>query len=250
MRILLINGNTTPFVTETAAAEARRVAAAGTEIVAVTGRTGARIITTRFENAIAQREMVALAARHSGGMDAVLIAVSYDTTLPALRELLTIPVVGMTEAALATAHLIGGRIGLVTMTRRAQPVYRELVEGYGLARRVCGWRTIDDTRAYAPGDTSAVDALLVEACNDLVERDLAEVIVLLGAVMAGAPLRLQDRVPVPLLDGIACGVVQAEVLVRLNRPKPLVGSYALPGFRHLDGVEPEITELLRRQAER
>jgi allantoin racemase len=249
MRILLINGNTTPFVTETAAAEARRVAAPGTEIVAVTGTTGARIITTRFENAIAQREMVALAARHVDGMDAVLIAVSYDTALPALRELLPIPVVGMTEAALATAHLIGGRIGLVTMTRRAQPVYRELVEGYGLAGRVCGWRTIDDTRAYAPGDTSAVDALLVEACNDLVERELAEVIVLLGAVMAGAPLRLQDGVPVPLLDGIACGVAQAEVLVRLNRPKPQVGSYALPGFRHLDGVEPEITELLRRQAE-
>lgn len=250
MRILLINGNTTPFVTETAAAEARRVASPGTEIHPVTGTTGAQVITTRFENAIAQREMVALAARHSQGADAVLIAVSYDTALPALRELMTVPVVGMTEAALATAHLIGGRIGLVTMTRRAQPAYRELVEGYGLAVRVCGWRTIDDTRAYAPGDTTAVDELLTEACLDLVERDLAEIIVLLGAVMAGAPLRLQDRVPVPLLDGIACGVAQAEVLVRLNRPKPLVGSYALPGLRHLDGVEPEITDLLRRQAER
>jgi allantoin racemase len=248
MRILLINGNTTQFVTETAAAEARRMARPGTEIVAVTGTTGARVITTRVENAIAQREMVALAARHVEGMDAVLIAVSFDTALPALRELMTVPVVGITEAALATAHLIGGRIGLVTMTKRTQPVYRELVEGYGLAERVCGWRTVDDKSAYAPGDTTMVDALLAEACNELVEQDLAEVVVLVGTVMAGAPLRLQDRVPVPLLDGIACGVAQAEVLVRLNRPKPQVGSYALPGLRHLDGVEPEITELMRRQA--
>lgn len=247
MRILLINGNTTAFVTETAAAEARRMAAPGTEIVAVTGAVGARVITTRFENAIAQREMLALAARHVEGMDAVLIAVSFDTALPALRELMAVPVVGITEAALATAHLIGGRIGLVTMTKRTQPVYRELVEGYGLAERVCGWRTVDDKSAYAPGDTTMVDALLAEACNDLVEQDLAEVIVLVGTVMAGVPLRLQDRVPVPLLDGVSCGVAQAEVLVRLNRPKAKVGSYALPGFRHLDGVEPEITELVGRQ---
>lgn len=248
MRLLLINGNTTAFVTETAAAEARRVASPGTEIVGVTGRVGARIITTRFENAIAQREMVALAAKHARGMDAIVIAVSYDTALPALRELMPIPVVGMTEAALATAHLIGGRIGLVTMTARTQPVYRELVEGYGLAARVCGWRTIDNTQAYAPGDTTEVDRLLTEACNDLVERDLAEVVVLLGAVMAGVPRRLQDRVPVPLLDGIAAGVPQAELLVRLARPKPKVGSYALPGLRELEGVEPEITEHLRRLA--
>ena len=33
MRILVLNANTTDFVTETAAAEARRVASPGTEIV-------------------------------------------------------------------------------------------------------------------------------------------------------------------------------------------------------------------------
>ena len=37
MRILVLNANTTPFVTETAAAEARKVAAPGTEIVEATG---------------------------------------------------------------------------------------------------------------------------------------------------------------------------------------------------------------------
>jgi allantoin racemase len=247
MRLLLINGNTTQFVTDAAAREARLAAADGTEVVAVTGRSGARIIGTRFENALAQHEMIALAAAHGEGIDAVLIAVSYDTALPALRELLSVPVVGMTEAALLTAHLAGGRIGMVSLGRRVQPLYRELAAAYGLDRRIAGWRTVESTKAFAPGDTAELDGLLAGACNELVEQELAEVVVLLGAVMAGAPRRLQARVPVPLVEGIASGVGQAELLVRLGLPKPGAGSYALPGQRELAGVEPAILALLRRQ---
>jgi len=244
MRILLLNGNTTAFVTDTAVAEARRVASPGTEIVPATARRGPRIIGTRFENALAQREMIALAAAHANEIDALLIAVSYDTALPALREVLPVPVIGMTEAALVTAHMTGGRIGLVTLGVRVQPVYRELIAGYGLAGRTVGWRTVESAKAYSPGDTGELDAMVTQACLDLVALDMAEVIVLLGAVMAGAPRRIQDQIPVPLIEGIASGIAQAELLVRLALPKPRVGSYALPGRRQLDGLEPEISSLL------
>ncbi len=44
-----------------------------------------------------------LAARHAEEVDAVILAVSYDTALYAAREMLDIPVVGMTEAAMLTS---------------------------------------------------------------------------------------------------------------------------------------------------
>ena len=53
MRILVLNANTTDFVTQTAAAEARRVASPGTEIVTATADFGAAIVATRSEHAIA-----------------------------------------------------------------------------------------------------------------------------------------------------------------------------------------------------
>ncbi|MEZ5935647.1 MAG: aspartate/glutamate racemase family protein [Alphaproteobacteria bacterium] len=249
MRLLLINGNTSSFVTERVAAEARLAASPGTEIMAVTGETGARIIGTRFENAVAAREMVTLAARHAKGADGVLIAVSFDTALSALRELMPVPVVGMTEAALATGYLTGGRIGVVTLGRRVQPVYRELVEGYRLDGRVAGWRTIDDERAYTPETSAELDAKLTEACEDLIERDMAEVILLLGAVLAGAPRRLQAALPVPLIDGITSGVGQLELLVRMKLSKPAVGSLAHPGPRELTGMDPALDDLLGRSSE-
>jgi allantoin racemase len=244
MRLLLINGNTTAFVTETAAVEARYCCQATTEIVAVTATFGAAIIATRVENAIAEHAMVELAARHAGDCDAALIAVSFDTGLRPLRELLAMPVVGMTEAALLTGCMLGGQVGLVSFGLRAQPLYRELVRGYGLDGRIAGWRNLEAPSVYRPGDTSEVDQMIVAAARDLVQHNGAEVIILLGAVMAGAPRRVQRDVPVPVLDGIGCGVRQAELLVHLAAPKPSAGSYAPPGKRALGGVDAAVVKAL------
>ena len=220
MRILVLNANTTAFVTETAAAEGRRVASPCTEILAVTADFGAAIVATRTEHAIAEHAAVELAARHASGCDAVVIAVSYDTGLKALREMLPIPVVGMTEAALLTGCMLGGPIGLISFGRRVWPIYRELIAGYGLESRIAGSRVLENTSAYRPGDTSALDAELVSTARDLIDADGAESVILLGAVMAGAARRIEDRVPVPVLDGMRCAIPQAELLVRIGLRKP------------------------------
>ena len=127
----------------------------------MTADFGAAIVATRSEHAIAEHAAVVLAARHAPGCDAVVIAVSYDTGLKALREMLAVPVVGMTEAALLTACMLGGPIGLISFGRRVWPIYRELIDGYGLSGRIAGKRVLENTSAYKPGDYSALDAELV-----------------------------------------------------------------------------------------
>ena len=238
MRILVLNANTTDFVTQTAAAEARRVASPGTEIVPVTADFGAAIVATRAEHAIAEHAAVVLAARHAPGCDGVVIAVSYDTGLKALREMLSIPVVGMTEAALLTACMLGGPIGLISFGKRVWPIYRELIDGYGLSGRIAGERVSDNTTAYKPGDYTALDNELVTAAKDLIEKDGAESIVVLGAVMAGAARRIEERVPVPVLDGMRAAVPQVEALARMGLRKPSAGSYAPTGERATRGLDP------------
>jgi allantoin racemase len=247
MRILVLNANTTEFVTETAAAEARRLASPGTEIVAVTADFGAAIVATRAEHAIAEHAAVVLAARHAQDCDAVVIAVSYDTGLRALREMLPIPVVGMTEAALLSACMLGGPIGLVGFGRRVWPIYRELIGGYGLAGRIAGSRILENTSAYRPGDYTALDAELVTAAQDLVAQEGAESIVLLGAVMAGAARRIEDRVPVPVLDGMRAAVPQVEALLRMGLRKPSTGSYAPTGERATRGLDPALAAMLGKK---
>jgi allantoin racemase len=244
MRILVLNANTTEFVTATAVAEGRRVASPGTEIVAVTADFGAAIIGTRAEQAIAEHAAVVLGARHAPGCDAEVIAVSYDTGLKALREMLPIPVVGMTEAALLTACMLGGPIGLISLGRRVWPMYRELIDAYGFTGRVAGSQVLENSSAYRPGDTEALDAELVTAAQQLIAQDGAETIVVLGAVTAGAARRIEDRVPVPVLDGMRCAIPQAELLARLGVRKPTAGSYAAAGERLTRGLDPALAAML------
>jgi allantoin racemase len=234
MRILLLNANTSDFVTQKVATAARNFASADTQIIPVTASFGARIIATRTELAIASHACVDLIAQHADGCDAVVIAVSYDVALLAAREMLSVPVVGITEAALLSASMLGTRIGVVMFGPRVLPIYQELAASYGLSSRIAGWRAVDNDAPYAAGDQSKVDRLAVAAANDLVERDGCEVIVLAGAVMAGVPARLQAQVSVPLVEGVSCALLQAELLHRLKPAKATTGSLAaLPAREHV-----------------
>jgi allantoin racemase len=236
MRLLLLNPNTSAFVTERVAEQARRCAQPGTEIVAIGGEFGARVITTRTEQAIAEHATLDALAQHAQGCDAVVLAVSYDTALRAAREMLPIPVVGITEAALLTACMLGTRTGVVMFGRRVLPLYQEIALQHGMAPRIAGWRALESSAPYGGGDQAAVDELVLDAVADLVERDGCEVVVLAGAVMAGVPQRLQPRSDVPLLEGVSCAVSQAEMLVRLACPKARVGSLSALPARELVGV--------------
>ena len=138
--------------------------------------------------------------------------------------MLDVPVVGMTEAALLTACMLGGAIGVIGFGERVLPIYHELIAGYGLAGRIAGWRVLENTAAYQPGDYAPLDAELSAAANDLVEQDGAEsdrAHRRRDGRRAGAPAA---RVPVPLLDGMRCAVRQAEPLARLGAPKPAPGA--------------------------
>jgi allantoin racemase len=242
MRILLLNPNLTSAVTESCARAARAAAAPGTEIVPVTGTFGAEIINSRAENAIAAHMVLSLAAQHAGTVDAVLLAVSYDTALYPARELLDVPVVGMTEAALVTALLVGVRAGLVVFGTPG--LYQEHVAALGLQDRLAGIRVINASPGTVYSDPNAAQQAVLDAAHTLVEQDHADVVVLCGAAMAGMAAVLQPQAPVPLLDGISCAVPLCEMLVRLKLPAARLGSLARPGGRATRGLDPALAALL------
>ena len=244
MRILLINGNTTAAVTERCAASARRAAADGTEIIAATAAAGPRIINTRTENALAVAEIIRIYAEYAETVDAVVIAVSFDTALDALKEAAHCPVVGMTEAALLVAAALGSRIGFAAPGARSLNVYRSVVERTGLLART-DFAVVDMTPSDYD-DPSRTLAAIERICEGLVAAG-AESIVLAGAVFAGFAPRLAETVRVPVIDGAAAATVLAEGLVRLRLPKARAGSYAALPSRELTGIDPAVASLFGRE---
>jgi Asp/Glu/hydantoin racemase len=223
--MLLINPNTTASITALVLAEARKAAAPGTEIAAVTARFGAAYIGSRAAYAIAGHGALDAYAEHGAGYDAVVLACFGDPGLAGLKELATVPVIGMAEAACHQAALLGGRFAIVTGGERWRAMLAECVAGMGLSDRLSGIVTVTATGADIARDPEGSADLLAEACRAAVE-DGADTIILGGAGLAGIAPRIRDRVSVPLIDGLVSAVKAAEAAVAQHVVKARSGSMA------------------------
>ncbi len=241
MRLLLANPNTTQAVTDLVAAAARRASPAGTEIRAVTAGFGAAVIGTRAELAVAEHAALDLLAREAPGCDAAIIAASTDSGLRAARELLAIPVLGLTESALHVACLTAARFATVTLSRGSAATLRELVTLYGLDARCAVQCVAEATPQDMLAEPERVAGLVAAQAARAVDAG-ADCIVLVGAVLADLAARLQPTLAVPVIEGVACAVALAGALVRLRVPRP---GYAGADGRATTGLAPALAGLLR-----
>ncbi|MFZ1428265.1 MAG: aspartate/glutamate racemase family protein, partial [Geminicoccaceae bacterium] len=194
----------TVFVTATVAAEVRAILDSKVEVVEATAGFGPQVIRTHLDHAVAMHAALDLAARQAAGVDAVLIAASFDPATEAIREALGVPVLGISEASIAMARLQGRRLGYVSAGAVSTPLYRDTLRRYDIDRDRAGWQVIEVPFAYTPGDRSAVEALIAGAVSELAKAG-ADVAVLLGAVFAGMARRLGPASPIPLVDGALAG---------------------------------------------
>jgi allantoin racemase len=215
MRLLVINANTSVSVTEICCRAARMAASRDTEVIGLTAAYGARIIENRAQNAVGAHALLELLEANAPNADAALIAVSYDTGLMAARELVNMPVMGMTQSALIAASLRGERLGLLTFG--TPHLYRELAVQYGLVDRIAAIRVLP----VKPSDAYENPQSVVEAVRTqgqaLISEDRADTIVLCGAALAGMSRQLGKAFPVPVIDGIIAGTLLCESMVKLDR---------------------------------
>jgi allantoin racemase len=244
MRLLLVNPNISDSVSDLIRAEAQRSASPGTEVEVLTAPFGVAYIETRFEALVGAYAAAQVAAENVERFDAVVVAAFGDPGLTGLRELLPVPVTGMTEAALATAHLLGHRISIIAISQRIQAWYREVVDSYGFGTRLASIRALDRPISAIGGVQEEHAQALKALAERAVAEDGAEVIVLAGAPLAGLARSLHGQLPVPVVDGVSSAVRHAESLVALKPCRAIRGSFALPPEKPNKGLPPAIAALL------
>src|SRR5436190_10042870 len=244
MRLLFINPNTSAHLTGLGAGVARTAAQPGTEIVPATGRFGARYITSRAAAAIAGHAVLDTYAREGKGADAVIIACFGDPGLFALRELASVPVIGMAEASCHLASTLGRKFSIVTGGLRWGPMLEEFVAAIGLVTNLASVRTVDASGADIAAKPEAALESLVSACRKAVQEDSAEVVILGGLGLAGLAGRIGDEVPVPVIDNVVASVRVAEAAATLGAAKARSGSFAAATPVKTTGLSPALGALL------
>lgn len=241
MRILVLNPNTSQGITDRLMAAARPAAAAGTELVALTAPRGFPYIATRAEAQIGGAVALEMLAEQHGEFDAAIIAAFGDPGLFGARELFDMPVVGMAEAAMLTACMLGKRFAIVTFAQALGPWYQECVESHGLTGRLAGIRMLDGRFTSVSDVQDEKEQLLVDLANQAVTEDEADVVILAGAPLAGLADKVKDRIPVPVVDQIAAAVKQAEALVSLKVRKATAGTFRRPAAKPAIGLSGALT---------
>ncbi len=228
MRILVINPNTTQSMTATIADAATRAASNDTEILAVTSTMGPVSIEGYYDEVFAIPGMlIEVAKAEKLGAKAAVIACFDDTGLDAARTLATIPVIGICEAAVATAAFIAQRFTVVTTMERSRLPVEHLVHRYGMGTRAKVRAADIPVLSLEDPSSDAMPRLRAEIAAALLE-DKAEAIVLGCAGMADLAANLSREFGVPVIDGVSAAVRHAETLVSLGLSTAKRGAYATP----------------------
>ena len=250
MKILLLNPNTTADVTGLLHAAGSRAASPGTELVPMTAKRGVPYIATRAEAQIGGAIALEMLAEAATGFDAAIIAAFGDPGLFGARELFSFPVVGLAEAAMLTACMVGRKFAIVTFSRTLAPWYQECVAMHGLETRCAGIRALDEAFLSISEVQSEKEEVLVRLANTAVEQDAADVVILSGAPLAGLADKVKDRIPVPVIDPVATAVRQAETLAVLKPRKAIAGTFRRPGPKPTTGLAEPLAAVIEHKDEK
>jgi allantoin racemase len=200
-------------------------AAAGTEVVAEPTANGPAAIESAHDAGLVVPELIRLAPlAEKRGFSAIVIGCYSDPGLDALRELLTIPVIGPGAASLHLAAQLGTRISVLTPSGRGYGRVAARLRGLGIATLLASVRgiglSVTDLAKQAPG---ALDKA-AEAARIAVEQDGADVLVLGCMSMAFLPgicEELGKRVGVPVVNPVIAALKTAEAVaaMRLSHSK-------------------------------
>ena len=217
MRICVINPNTAAAMTDVIAAAARSVAAADTEIVAVTNPMGPESIESHYDEALAVPGVLQVisAMEATAPADGYLLACFGDPGLDAAREVAGAPVIGIAEAAMHVASLLGRSFSVVTTLSRTIGRARDLGTLYGLDARCAGYHACEIPVLELETNPDTLD-ILTDACREALESDGSDAIVLGCAGMADLAARIGDKIGAPVVDGVAAGTLLLQSMATLN----------------------------------
>lgn len=220
MRILIINPNSDSDMTAAIRRSAEDFAHGEFEVVVTATPGSPRFVETYQDQIRAAPGMMQLVREYEDNVDAIVIACHSDPNLDAVKEVTTRPVVGIGEASMKIASMLGHSFSIVTTHQHSIP------GKIAQARRYHLQELMASVRAPETGEEGLGNEALFQALSEAaLAEDRAEVIVLGCAGLAGMDKALQQSLGVPVLDGVACALIIATGLVRYGTSTSKVLGY-------------------------
>ncbi len=247
MRILLINPNTSEEFTKRVQEIADRYAFPGTTPVAVNPRSGPKSIESVYEELLSSVGTLEIGIEELDNYDAFVIACYSDhPTIYALREITDKPVIGIAEASMYAACMLGYKFSIVTTNEEWEPLLWDAVRHYGLTERCASVRSTHMPVLALEENPKDTYDLIAKTAKLAVEEDGAEVICLGCAGMAGLDKHLEKELNIPVMDGVVCALKLLEGFISYGVKTSKLRAYAQPEYKPMLGL-PKIFQSVYRK---
>ncbi len=209
MRILIINPNSNAEMAATIQRSAEDFAVGAFEVVTKATPGAPEFLETYQDELLAAPGLMELVRANEDEFDAFVLACHSDTNIDAIKEMTSKPVVGIGEASMKLATMLGHNFSVVTTHIHSIPGKLAQARKYHLQDLMVSVRAPEKGQ-----EDLGNEDLFLRLSRKAVEEDLAEVIVLGCAGLAGMDKMIQEKLGVPVLDGVTCALIIATGLVR------------------------------------
>ena len=209
MKLLIINPNSDKKMSQAILSSARQFSDGDFDVDCLSTPGAPLFIDTYQDTAAALPGMVELLNRHIADYDAFIVACHCDPNLDLMKELTNKPMVGIGEASMKIATMLGHRFSVISTDSRSVPNKEALIRSYHLQDLLASVKF-----PIATLENRSDEEKYLLTAQAAIEEDMAEVIVLGCAGMTGLDKRLEQKLGVPVLDGVVCALIIAAGLVK------------------------------------
>jgi allantoin racemase len=185
------------------------------------------------------------------GWDALILGCYGDPGLGALRELISIPIVGPGEATALVAASLGHRFAILTVTDSIVNALEQQVRRVGVGVKLASVRAVSIPVLELHRDREAAIEMAVEQGRIAVAEDRADTLVLgcMSMGFLGFAEAVRKELGIPVLDPVRVALKYAEALVgselthsrRAYMTPPKLASREVASALDLLKIEPQET---------
>lgn len=225
-KALVINPNTSKWMTEAINDSASRVFEPPWEYKTMQPSGGLESIDTLFESSLAVVAMLDLLDEMDDAAGVVLACFS-DPGLFEFREILEVPVVGIAEAGMLVACTISFKFGILGGSKKDVTWMESLLWKYGFEKRCAGIEPMGTIGAMSEDDPEVLRNELLHSSRNLIDRG-AESLILGCAGWGGHRHAIQSKYTVPVIDPVEAACWQLRALVEMGLRTSRAGFFSKP----------------------
>jgi allantoin racemase len=232
MRVFAINPSTSESVTEHLRRELAKVKRPDTELTVVNPEHGPVSIESAYDEALATPPTLELVRQaNQEGYDAIVLACFSDPGLDAAKEISEIPVIGIEEATLHVAAMLGHKFSITTTGRNRAPTREIHVRLRNVETAYASALVMDMPVLEMDAHPEEAKARILELAREAIAEHGTEVVMLGCAGLAGYAEDIERELGTVVLDPSSVGLTVAEAIVDLGLAHSKVARFAFPPER-------------------